>query len=167
MNTIKILISFSLALYGLTLTANSYAGSKTKDKLLWDISIMQIKDRDWNSAEKTLQLLKRKYPDNQVINNLLSVIFFNQGRTEIAQELLVDIIESNKQTKIAYYNLKKIFSYSAAKTYSKGLQLMTPVEKPVLEIDDTIIEFSQIPLSKNDMINNQKEITERTKNKSE
>jgi len=133
-------------------TSNIFAGEQNKDKILWDITMMQLKDKDWNSAEKTLKLLKKKHPDNQVINNLLSIIFFNQGRTEIAQELLIDIIESNQQTKIAYYNLKKIYSYSAAKTYSEGLQLLTPVKRPMLSIDQSIIEYTDKQIDEFDLL---------------
>ena len=132
--------------------SNIFAGEQNKDKILWDITMMQLKDKDWNSAEKTLKLLKKKHPDNQVINNLLSIIFFNQGRTEIAQELLIDIIESNQQTKIAYYNLKKIYSYSAAKTYSEGLQLLTPVKRPMLSIDQSIIEYTDKQIDEFDLL---------------
>jgi len=106
-----------------------------------------LKSADWSGAEISLNQLRDKYPDNQVLNNLLSVVFFNQGRTEIAQELLIDVIESNPQSKLAYYNLKKIFSYSAAKTYSEGLQLLTPVKRPRMDLDTTVIAIVRKPVS--------------------
>jgi len=99
-----------------------------------DLAVVAINNKNWLGAKKLLEPLYDKNSNDNYVNNLLAVVYFNIGKLDAAQELLVSVIESHQDSKYAYKNLEKLFSYSAAKTYSKGLNLQSPVEMPEMLI---------------------------------
>ena len=113
----------------LPVAANQLVG---RDISVFNQAIMAMDNKNWQLAQSLLSGLYNQFPENIVIRNNLAVAFFNLGELEKSQNLFSSIIEQNKLTATAYKNLKTLYSYSAAKTYSKGLNLMKPIEIPAL-----------------------------------
>jgi len=91
---------------------------------------MALSVEDWYKAETIITSLPDEIKSLGAIKNTYALIKFKQGDLKQAQKIMIEIIKSNMQTKMAYENLEKLYSYSAARTYSKGLNLLTPVSLP-------------------------------------
>jgi Tetratricopeptide repeat len=113
----------------LPVAANQLVG---RDISVFHQATMAMDEKNWQLAQSLLSGLYNQFPENIVIRNNLAVAFFNLGELEKSQNLFSSIIEQNNLTATAYKNLKTLYSYSAAKTYSKGLNLMKPIELPKL-----------------------------------
>jgi hypothetical protein len=140
---IIILLFLVSIIASLSLFAKQLSG---RDVVVFKQAMEAIDKNNWVLAESLLNGLYNQFPNNSVIANNLAVASFNQGKLEKSQSLFASIIEQNKLTATAYRNLKKLYSYSAAKTYSTGLKLLKPIELPQLSILDkeTIINRNSI-----------------------
>ncbi|MFK5986626.1 MAG: hypothetical protein QM479_14550 [Pseudomonadota bacterium] len=143
---IFLLLLIQSALSTATIHAQQLEG---RDKSVFEQSLIAMDEKNWQLAQSLLNGLNNQLPENTLVKNNLAIVYFNLHELEKSQQLFVSIIEQNKLTAIAYQNLKKIYSYSAAKTYSKGLNLLKPVELPELAIlankDGYFIQKSSTP----------------------
>ncbi|MFK5894316.1 MAG: tetratricopeptide repeat protein [Pseudomonadota bacterium] len=103
-----------------------------RDVDVFNQAMSAMDEKNWQLAQSLFSGLYNQFPENIIISNNLAVAFFNLGQLEKSQHLLSSIIEQNKLTATAYKNLKTLYSYSAAKTYSKGLNLLKPIKLPEL-----------------------------------
>jgi len=129
-------------LASLPISANQLTG---RDATAFSQAMTAMEGKDWVLAKSLLNGLYNQFPNNSVIKNNLAVTLFNQGELEKSQKLFSSIIEQNKLTATAYKNLKKLYSYSAAKTYSTGLNLLKPIELPQLSLLDADVITNQEP----------------------
>ena len=126
-----------LLIIDLSLAQLAYAGDKKLSIIMLEQANIAIEKGEWSKAERYLATLQKDHPKKNIIKNLLAIVYFKQGKIKPAQKLLIQIIESTQSTKVAYNNLKKIYSYSANKSYSEGQKFMTPIALPTLTIDTT------------------------------
>jgi len=140
----KYIIIILLFLVSIITSLSLFAKQLTgRDVVVFKQAMESIDNNNWVLAESLLNGLYNQFPNNRVITNNLAVVCFNQGKLEKSQKLFSSIIEQNKLTATAYRNLKKLYSYSAAKTYSTGLKLLKPIELPQLSILDEDIISNQ------------------------
>lgn len=97
-------------------------------------AIVMMAEQKWQIAYTILYDLLKQYPDNVAIRNNLAVVLLHQGQLQQARQQWVRILEREPITAIAYQNLKKLYSYAAAKTYSDGLNMLKPVQLPQLTL---------------------------------
>lgn|GEM_PF-3016434 len=127
---IKKIKLISLFLFGLcysSLQAKSLSGQDLK---VFNQANIAMSQHSWEQAEKLLSQLHEQFPANDYVSNNLAVTYFNQGRLDEAQDLFSQIIGSTEPTRTAFQNLQTLYGYSAAKAYSKGLNLLKPIELP-------------------------------------
>jgi len=101
-----------------------------RDLKIFEQASMAMSQHSWAQAEKLLSQLHAQWPSNYSVTNNLAVTFFNLGRLDEAQELFSQVISSTEHTRTAFQNLQTLYGYSAAKAYSKGLNLLKPIELP-------------------------------------
>jgi tetratricopeptide (TPR) repeat protein len=144
----KMLHIFLLFFYVIFYSQGLFAGQiKGQDKVIFNQAEIALKQNNWQLAKSLLSPLHHDFPENIVVSNNLAVALFNLGELEKSQQLFASVLEKNKQTRNSYENLKKLYSYSAAKTYSTGLKLYKPINLPnmrVLNEKFDIIESHQI-----------------------
>lgn len=124
---LKLIALLSCGLLASSIDAKSLIGQDLK---VFNQATIAMSQHNWEQAEKLLSGLHNQFPKNDFISNNLAVIYFNQGRMDEAQELLSEIIRSTEATRTAFENLQTLYGYSAAKAYSKGLNLLKPIELP-------------------------------------
>jgi ketosteroid isomerase-like protein len=147
------------------------------DKTVFLQSNEAIKNKNWSLAFSLLNGLYEQYPNNLSVKNNFAIVLFQLEKLNESQALFVEIVEHEYYSRIAYRNLKKLYSYSAAKTYSKGLNLLKPIERPELNFIESDSQYhlknfekssvkvdSQMPLSKDSNVsqNNIENDTETT-----
>ncbi len=103
-----------------------------REAKIFNQALSMMKTQQWQAAYGLMYGLSTQYPENRIVKNNLAIILLNQGELKEAQAMFVQVIELDRISGIAYQNLKKLYSYSAAKTYSEGLKLLKPVEVPEL-----------------------------------
>lgn len=129
----KLLKIIILMLYS-QLAVPSYDALTARDRQVFQQAVKMIDEEKWQLANSLFLGLNQQNPGNRLIKNNLAVILLNLGRIKEAQDMLTEVIQHDQASAIAYQNLKKIYSYSAAKTYSEGLNLLSPIEIPDLTL---------------------------------
>lgn len=109
------------------------AAAKTADDIR--LASKLLDEQKWQQAHTVLQPLYQRNPNNNRIKNLYAVSLFYLGDNITSQKLLTEVIESYSDSKVAYRNLEKLFSYAAANIYNQALRLSSPVLKPQMLLD--------------------------------
>ncbi len=159
---IIILVLLASVLFSFTSLATKIALDPftSRDKTVFDQAKAAMLEKNWVLAQSLLNGLYNQLPNNLAVRNNLAIVLFQQGELEPSQKLFISIIEENQSSAMAYKNLKKLYAYSAAKTYSKGLNLLKPIDLPELQtasIDAVVVDIKQpyqSQLSKGDVITN-------------
>jgi hypothetical protein len=100
---------------------NSWAADPAAVEQKFQKALQLAEAEDWQNAAGLLKELHRQWPANREIANNLAVVYFYQGRIDKAQELLAEILESNRETRTSFQNLQMLYGYVTAEAYRQGL----------------------------------------------
>ena len=100
---------------------------------------------EFKQSHRLLKSLDERYPDHPVILNNLGVVSVKLGDIELAERLFERAIATHKDIAIGYQNIRKIYSYRAAKNYRRALSLASDsLQSPEVEF---ITATSSAPLA--------------------
>jgi len=87
-----------------------------------------------DKAIETYQLLNREYPKSPEPYNNLATLYAQQGKHELARDLLLTALNTHPSYATAYKNLGNIYSRMASNAYNKALDLETKKQSPALAL---------------------------------
>ncbi len=123
----------TLSLLALAATANA-ADLPSQEQTKFNNAVKAYRANHNADALKLFTELYKDFPQNQQVKNNYAVTLFANGKIEQAEEVLSNVIESDKEVNVAFKNLNKIYDYAAAKAYSNALGTDKEVQPQKLQM---------------------------------
>lgn len=130
----KLIITISLL--SLAATANA-VDLPSQEQTKFNNAVKAYRANHNAEALKLFTELYKDFPQNQQVKNNYAVTLFANGKIEQAEEVLSNVIESDKEVNVAFKNLNKIYDYAAAKAYSNALGTDKEVQPQKLQMIET------------------------------
>ena len=123
-----------LAMILMGLAASSYANDPPADLQRDRQRVVEaLKEKNPQRAAKLIEPWIKKRPDDIELANDYALVLAQMGKLDQAREVLEDVLSKNRESGVAFQNLREILSQQAAISYAKAMNRKPPSSQVALK----------------------------------